>query len=128
MECLLCHLRSLDVSEMKKHYVDFHAVDENNRYFLELFQPDTLNRKCAKCSVVFPTCIKKKNHMFLYDYNQRGGTRQTANDDLPLNIFKGGQITYYSVNFDQHKDYFDFHRTDMVDVFLDVVYHAFKPH
>ena len=124
MECLLCHLRSLDVSEMKKHYVDFHAVDENDPYFLELFQPDTLNRKC---SVVFPTCRKKKNHMFLYHYNQRRGARQRANNDLPLNIFRRGQITYYSVNFDQHKNYFDFHSTDMVDVFLDVVYHAFKP-
>ena len=63
----------------------------------------------------------------MYHYNQLGGARQRANDDLPLNIFRRGQITYYSVNFDQHKDYFDFHSTDMVDVFLDVVYHAFNP-
>ena len=70
--------------------------------------------------------MKKKNHMFLYHYNQRGGARQRSND-LPLNILKRGQITYYSVNFDQHKDYFDFHSTDMIDVFLDVVYHAFNP-
>ena len=41
---------------------------------------------------------------------------------------KRGQITYYSVNFDQHKDYFDFRRTEMVDVFLDTAYHAFNPH
>ena len=40
---------------------------------------------------------------------------------------KRGQITYYSVNFDQHKDYFDFRRTEMVDVFLDTAYHAFNP-
>ena len=50
-----------------------------------------------------------------------GGARQRAND-LPLNILKRGQITYYSVNFDQHKD---FHSTDIVDIFLDVVYRAF---
>ena len=53
-----------------------------------------------------------------------GGARQRAND-LPLNILKRGQITYYSVNFDQHKDYYDFHSTDIVDIFLDVVYRAF---
>ena len=53
MECLLCHLQSFNVTEMKKHYTDFHAVNENNPYFLELFQPDTLNRKCPKCSVTF---------------------------------------------------------------------------
>ena len=63
--------------------------------------------------------------MFLFHYNQIGSARQIAND-LPLNISKRGQITYYSVNFDQHKDYYDFHSTDMVDIFLDVVYHAFE--
>ena len=64
--------------------------------------------------------------MFLYHYNQQqmGGARQRAND-LPLNILKRGQITYYSDNFDQHKDYYDFHSTDIVDIFLDVVYRAF---
>ena len=63
--------------------------------------------------------------MFLFHYNQIGSARQIAND-LPLNISKRGQITYYSVNFDQHKDYYYFHSTDMVDIFLDVVYHAFE--
>ena len=126
MECLLCHLRSSEVIEIKKHYVEFHGVNKNNPYFLKLFQPDTLNRICLKCSVMFPTCRMKKNHMFLYHYNQRGGARQRQND-LTLNVLKRVQITYYSVNFDQHKDYFDFYSTDMVDVFLDVVYHAFEP-
>ena len=95
--------------------------------FLELFQRDTLNRKCVKCSAMFLTCRMKKNQMFFYYYNQRGGARQRANDDLPLNIFRRRQITYYSVNFDQHKDYLDFHSTDMIDFILDVVYHAFNP-
>ena len=62
----------------------------------------------------------------MYHYNQRGGARQRGND-IPLNILKRVQITYYSVNFDQQKDYFDFHSTDMVDVFLDTAYHAFNP-
>ena len=62
--------------------------------------------------------------MFLFHYNQIGSARQIAND-LPLNISKRGQITYYSVNFDQHKDYYDFYSTDMVDIFLDVVYRSF---
>ena len=62
--------------------------------------------------------------MFLFHYNQIGSARQIAND-LPLNISKRGQITYYSVNFDQHKDCYDFPSTDKVDIFLDVVYRAF---
>ena len=65
--------------------------------------------------------------MFLYHYNQSGGARRQGANDLSLTISRRGQITYYSVNIDQHKDYFDFHSTDMVDVFLDIVYHAFNP-
>ena len=48
-------------------------------------------------------------------------------NELPLNILRRGQIVYYSVNFDQHKNYFDFFSTDMVHVFLDTVHNAFKP-
>ena len=126
MECILCHLSFSVVSELKKHYVEFHGVEQSNSHFLDLFMPDTLDRKCKKCCLMLNSNRMKKNHMFLYHYNQQqmGGARQRAND-LPLNILKRGQITYYSVNFDQHKDYYDFHSTDIVDIFLDVVYRAF---
>ena len=73
MDCTLCHLKFSVISELKKHYVDFHGVEESNPYFQELFQSDTLDRKCKKCSVVFRSS------------------------------------------------------TDMVDVFLDIVYNTFKP-
>ena len=59
--------------------------------------------------------------MFLYHYSQAGGARNR------LNVLRRSQIVYYSVNFDQHKNYFDFFSTDMIDVFLDTVYNAFKP-
>ena len=126
MDCLLCDFKFSRIDWVKRHYVDFDGVNENNPYFLDLFQPDTLEKKCLKCRVKFDTCRMKKNHMFLYHYNQQqmGGARQTAND-VSLNILKRGQITYYSVNFDQHKDCYDFHSTDKVDIFLDVVYRAF---
>ena len=126
MDCSLCHLRFSVISELKKHYVDFHGVDKSNSYFLELFQPDTLDRKCKKCCVVFGSSRMKKNHMFLYHYNHTGCARNRLND-LPLNILRRGQIVYYSVNFDQHENYYDFFSTDMADVFLDTVYNAFKP-
>ena len=67
----------------------------------------------------------KKNHMFLYHYNHTGGARRLNN--LPLNILRRSQIVYYSVNCDQHKNYYDFFSTDMTDVFLDTVYDAFTP-
>ena len=42
--------------------------------------------------------------MFLYHYGQQivGSSRPKASD-LPLNILKRGTITYYSVNFEQHR-------------------------
>ena len=124
MECLLCDFKFSTIDGAKIHHVVLHGVDENNPYFLDLFEPNTLEKKCLKCRVKFDTCRMKRNHMFLFHYNKIGGARQIAND-LPLKISKRGQITYYSVNFDQHKDYYDFYSTDMVDIFLDVVYRSF---
>ena len=38
---------------IKKHYVDFHAGNENDIHFMELFKPDTIDRKCRICRVKF---------------------------------------------------------------------------
>ena len=121
MDRILCHLRFSVISELKMHYIDFHGVGKSNPFFLELFQPDTLDKKCKRCSVVFASSRMKKIHMFLYHYGHTGSTRN-LNDHVPLNILKRGKIVYYSVIFDQHKNYFDFFGTDMVGVFLDTVY------
>ena len=64
--------------------------------------------------------------MFLYHYNQAGSARNRLND-LPLNVLKRGQIVYYSVNFVQHRNYYDFFSTVMIDIFLINVYDVFKP-
>ena len=127
MECILCHLLFAAVSELKMHYVDFHDVDQSNCYFLDLFQPDTIDRKCKKCGLMLNSNRMKKNHMFLYHYNQAGGARNRLNNDLPLNVLRREQIMYYSINFDQHKNYYNFFSTDMIDIFLDTVYDVFKP-
>ena len=67
----------------------------------------------------------KKKHIFLYHYGKQVGGSRLRASDLPLNILKRGAITYYSVHYDQHKDYCDFHSSDMIDVFLDSVYQVF---
>ena len=106
MECLLCYFHFNDVNSGKNHYVRFHKFDDKNLYFLDLFEPDNIDNVCRICNVKFDTFRKKKNHMFLYHYSQKqsGGRLQKARD-LPLNILKRGAIIYYSVNFDQHKDF-----------------------
>ena len=127
MECLLCNFQFLSVNPGKNHYVCHHKVDENNPYFLDLFEPDTIDSVCHICNVKFETCRMKQNHMFIYHYSEKqsGGRLQRA-CDLPLNILKRGAITYCSVNFDNHKDSYDFHSSNMIDVFLDNVYLAFN--
>ena len=126
MDCILCHLSFSEVSELKTHYVDFHGVDQANSYFLDLFRTDTLDRKCKKCCMTLNSKRMKKNHMFLYHYSQAGGARYRL-IDLPLNVLRRAQIVYYSVNFDQYRNYYNFLSIDMIDTFLDVVYDAFNP-
>ena len=120
MECLLCYFRS-GVPELKDHYKNYHSIDPSNVHFLSLFKPDYLeDDKCFECSLRFTTTRNKKNNMFLVHYNQKGGAK--ANADLPLNVLQRGPITYYSINFNQHKNFYDFCNGDMVDDFLGVVY------
>ena len=45
---------------------------------------------------------------------------------MPLNIIKRGPIIYYSINFDQHKNFYDFFTGDVVETFLNSVYQVFR--
>ena len=120
MECLFCGFQFNNVNLGKHHYVCFHKVDENNLYFLDLFEPDTIECVCRICNIKLDTCRKKKNYMFLYHYStKQSGGRLPRAHDLPLNILKRGTITIYSVKFYQYKDFYHFHSSDMIDVFLD---------
>ena len=56
--------------------------------------------------------------MFLFHYGERQmGGRRPELSTLPLNVLKRGPITYYSINFEQHKNFYDFFNSSMVDVF-----------
>ena len=55
------------------------------------------------------------------------GGRRPELSSLPLNVLKRGRITYYSINFEQHKNFYDFFNSSMVDVFLDSIYEIFRP-
>ena len=64
--------------------------------------------------------------LFYYGERQIGG-RRPGLSILPLNVLKRGPITYYSINFEQHKNFYDFFNSRIVDVFLDSVYETFRP-
>lgn len=64
MERLLCNLKFTKECVIKKHYVDYHAVNENDVHFNELFRPDTIERKCRICCVQFDSArLKKKAYV-----------------------------------------------------------------
>ena len=66
--------------------------------------------------------------MFLFHYGERQmGGRRPELSTLPLNVLKRGPITYYSINFEQHKNFYDFFNSSMIDVFLDSIYEIFRP-
>ena len=112
----------------KKHYVDYHQIKENDTYFKDLFLSDTLE-KCNICDITFKTCRqKKKTHLFFfslwYKKKQFGGSQRSK---LPINILKRGSITYFSINFTQHKNFYDFLTSDIVDDFFQSVYEVYHP-
>ena len=61
--------------------------------------------------------------MFLLHYNQMRGNRR--NQQLPLNVLKRGLATYFSINYNQHKKFYNFFEEQVVEDFLNSVYSRF---
>ena len=61
MKCLLSGLNCSTEKIIKKHYVDYQQIKENDVFLKDLLLPDTLEKKCKFCDIIFKTCKKKKN-------------------------------------------------------------------
>ena len=130
MKCLLCSLQFIREQILKKHYVDYHFINNEDIYFQDLFTPDTFDKTCRICNVIFKSPRNKKKHMFLFHYGkhkQMGGNRTQRTSTLPINVLNRGPITHYSINFTQHKNYYDFFSSGIVDAFLESVYEIYQP-
>ena len=51
--------------------------------------------------------------------------RWSRNQQLPLNVVERVPITYFSFNFQQYKDLYDFYDEKIVDQFFDSIYERF---
>ena len=131
MQCFLCQFEA-SIPTLKDQYQNYHFIDPNEENFVNLFKPiyfDDL--KCNECQLQFVNDFGKKRHMFLNHYGQQnnrqkkqiGGSRNV----LRLNTLIRGPITNYSINFNQHKNFYDFFSASVVDNFLNSVYNIFKP-
>ena len=123
MKYLLWNLNFLSDETLKNHYIWQHLVHKCNCYFKDLFTPEINLRGCNIFKIDFKNSITRKNHMLLLHYNQMGGNRR--NQKLPINVLRRGPITYFSINYNQHKSFYNFFQEQVVDDFLDAVYSRF---
>ena len=69
---------------------------------------------------------KKKNHNFIFHREQQVGG--STNQQLPLNVLRSGVITYFSINYYQHRTFYDFFDSEkIVDSFLNLFQRPFAP-
>ena len=108
MKCLLCRYNANDKIELKKHYVKYHNVDENNLFFKKLI--DQRNnvihgRKCKDCNeFVFSNKI---THDFLKHYD-KGLSIDFGDLDKPINITVMGDVKKFEITFKEHSSSYDF--------------------
>ena len=69
--------------------------------------------------------FKKKEVMFLFHYGQMGGSRGAC--QLPPNVLKRGPITYYTIIYEQHRNFYDFFSDQIVEDYLNSVYSRYNP-
>ena len=120
MKCLLCQYKTNDKNELKKHYLKYHNVDENNLFFKKLI--DQRNnvihgRKCKDCNeFVFSN---KVNHDFLKHYDKGLSIDFDGNLDKPINTTQMGDVKKFEITFKEHSSYYDFFDSvAVVDNFL----------
>lgn len=93
---------------------------------MELFTGSNVSKRCDTCKMEFKNCMVKKNHYFLYHYHRDGGSGPSG--QVPLNFLHRGRIRQYTINIDQHKNFYDFFDGSIVDDFIKSVYGCFFPH
>ena len=63
MKCLLCSLHFIQKGVLKKHYVDYHFINDQDIFFKDLFTPDTIDKTCRFCKETFKSSRSKKTHV-----------------------------------------------------------------
>ena len=123
MRCLICD-KYFNDDVLKHHYQHFYFIKESNYFFRELFSPDNGSKRCDDSQIEFKCCRLKKNHNFLVHYQQTGGS---MNQQLPVNTSRRVPVIYYSINFQQHKDFYNFYDEEIINFFSDSVKERFGP-
>ena len=128
MKCLLCSASFNNDEKMIEHYIEYHKINQDNKFFQKFFQPSKkgfIFRKCLRCGDFLSTESFKVKHDFLKCYND--GQKITL-EEKPLEIIKTGNITSYEISVNKYHDYYNFGDAEqVVDDFLRNVRSRFKP-
>ena len=113
--------------ELIRHYVSYHNVDESNWFFQKLFQTKNkaIYRQCIRCDEFLMTEHHKAVQNFL-KYNDEG--KSIPFEDKPVEIQKHLGLNIDSIEFQKHKNYYDFSNPEeLVDSLLKNVRYRFIP-
>ena len=108
MKCLLCSASFDSDERLIEHYIEYHKVDRNNRFFQKLFQPSkkgSIFRKCLQCGDFLPSENFKVKQDFLKHYTDRDSV---PFEDKLIEIAKTRNITKYEISVNKHTDYYEF--------------------
>ena len=131
MICLLCDYTTNDVDNIKKHYLVFHKINENNYFFKEMVlemllnQNSVLNTECIRCGCFISTVQHKTSHNFLKHYID--GERKPA-ELKPIDVVEKDGLISFSISYDKYSDEYNFFNSEeLVEDFLFNIKRLYKP-
>ena len=128
MKCLLCSATFDNDEDLIEHFVSYHKIDLNNRFFQKHFQSCkncSIFRKCLRFDDILTASDYKKKHHFLKHYNEK-------EDDLlegkPIGFEKIANLLKFEITVNKHGEYYDFENSEeVIDYFFNNVCSRFKP-
>ena len=115
---------SLVFSKLIDHYIEYHKIDQDYKFFQKLFHPSkkrSIFSKCLWCDDFLLTeSFKVKHDVF----KQFDDGKSIPFEDKPLEIIRTNNITKYEISVNKYSDYYNFEDAEQVvqDLSLRVKY------
>ena len=119
MKCLLCSATFDSNEELVEHYVSYHKIDANNRFFQKLFQSNknsSILRKFLRHHNFLTTSNFKIKHDFLKHHNESSAD---LFEEKPVDVLKTANLLKFEITVNKYDNYYNFDNSDeVVDDFL----------
>ena len=130
MRCLFRSLHFIWESVLKKHYVDYHFINDQDIFLKICSRQIQLTRHAEFAKKLLKVLEVKKYtcSFFTIETISRWVEIEALEPAFYLLMFfKREPIAYYSINFNQHQKFYDFFSSGTVDTFLESVYEIYLP-